>query len=135
MKDVTKQRIKFTALRALRTMLVALVGVISASALITDIDWAYAISVSLFAGLVAVLTAMVDLPEVDGEGKSKVLAIVIRGIKTFGQSVIAAIPAGALTLSEVPWGLALNSAIVATLGTVLLGVIMALPEVPQDETK
>ena len=60
-------------------------------------------------------------------------AAAIRAIKTFAQAFIATIPAGALFLGSVNWGMALSSAALAAVLSFATSVA-GLPEVKEDST-
>lgn len=52
--------------RAIRTVCQTVIGCIGGSSLVGDVDWRLALSASLLAGLVSVLTSVVtNLPEVE----------------------------------------------------------------------
>ena len=68
MSNKTKIWIKAAAVRAIKTVAQTAVGVIGASALITEVDFLVVLSASALAGLVSLLTSVADLPEVDNAG-------------------------------------------------------------------
>lgn len=57
--------IKAAAVRAIKTVAQTAVGVIGASALITEVDFVVVLSASALAGLVSLLTSIAGLPEVE----------------------------------------------------------------------
>lgn len=60
--------IKAAAIRAVKTIAQTAIGVIGASAVITDVDWKVVLSASILAGIISVLTSIAGLPEVkEGE--------------------------------------------------------------------
>lgn len=65
MSNKTKLWIKAAAVRAIKTVAQTAVGVIGASALITEVDFLVVLSASALAGLVSLLTSIAGLPEVD----------------------------------------------------------------------
>lgn len=65
MNNKTKLWIKAAAVRAVKTVAQTAVGVIGASALITEVDFAVVLSASALAGLVSLLTSIAGLPEVE----------------------------------------------------------------------
>ena len=65
MSNKTKIWIKAAAVRAIKTVAQTAVGVIGASALITEIDFLVVLSASALAGLVSLLTSIAGLPEVE----------------------------------------------------------------------
>ncbi len=65
MSNKTKLWIKAAAVRAIKTVAQTAVGVIGASALITEVDFMVVLSASALAGLVSLLTSVAGLPEVE----------------------------------------------------------------------
>jgi len=65
MSSKTKIWIKAAAVRAIKTVAQTAVGVIGASALITEVDFLVVLSASALAGLVSLLTSVAGLPEVE----------------------------------------------------------------------
>lgn len=65
MSSKMKMWIKAAAVRAIKTVAQTAVGVIGASALITEVDFLVVLSASALAGLVSLLTSVAGLPEVD----------------------------------------------------------------------
>ena len=63
MKRNWKDWIKKAAIRAIKTVAQAAVGVIGASALLSDVDWRVAVSTALLAGVVSILTSIAGIPE------------------------------------------------------------------------
>ena len=55
--------IKCAGLRAIKTVAQTAVGVIGASALISEVNWATVISAAALAGVVSLLTSVAGLPE------------------------------------------------------------------------
>lgn len=60
--------IKAAAIRCIKTIAQAAIGVIGASYVLADIDWKVVISASLVAGILSILTSLAGLPEVDAAG-------------------------------------------------------------------
>ena len=65
MSNKTKIWIKAAAVRAIKTVAQTAVGVIGASALITEVDFLVVLSASALTGLVSLLTSVAGLPEVE----------------------------------------------------------------------
>ena len=61
-----KKWFKAAGIRALKTFAQTAVGVIGASALISDVSWVAVISASALAALMSLLTSVAGLPEVEG---------------------------------------------------------------------
>lgn len=57
--------LKCAAVRALKTVCQTALAVISTAAVISEVDWKYAVSASVLAGILSVLTSLAGLPEVD----------------------------------------------------------------------
>lgn len=62
---MSKKWIKCAAVRALKTVCQTAVGVIGSSMVISQVDWKVAVSASILAGIVSLLTSVAGLPEVD----------------------------------------------------------------------
>lgn len=60
-----KKWIKAAAIRCIKTIAQAAIGVIGASYVLADIDWKVVVSASLVAGILSILTSLAGLPEVD----------------------------------------------------------------------
>ena len=58
-----KNWIKCAGIRAIKTVAQTAVGVIGASALISEVNWATVISAAALAGVVSLLTSVAGLPE------------------------------------------------------------------------
>jgi len=58
-----KQWFKAAGIRAIKTMAQAAIGVISAAALITDVNWWVVLSASIMSGIASLLTSIAGLPE------------------------------------------------------------------------
>lgn len=65
MKEKTKNWIRAAGIRAVKTMAQAAIGVIGASAIISDVNWPVVVSAAVVAGVVSVLTSLAGLPEVE----------------------------------------------------------------------
>lgn len=65
MNNKTKLWLKAAGIRAIKTVAQTAVGVIGASALITEVDFMVVLSASALAGLVSLLTSVAGLPEVE----------------------------------------------------------------------
>ena len=61
--------LKCAAVRALKTVCQTALAVISTAAVISEVDWKYAVSASLLAGILSVLTSLAGLPEVDQQAQ------------------------------------------------------------------
>lgn len=59
----TTKWVKATAVRTVRTVAQAAIGLIGTGVIVTDVKWEIVVSGSLMAGLLSVLTALAGLPE------------------------------------------------------------------------
>lgn len=62
-----KKWIKAAAIRAVKTVAQTAVGVIGASAVLSDVDWRVTVSAAALAGVVSILTSIAGLPELKKE--------------------------------------------------------------------
>ena len=58
-----KKWIKAAGIRAIKTMAQTAVGMISAGALLDEVNWLVVLSASVVAGIVSLLTSVAGLPE------------------------------------------------------------------------
>ena len=65
MKTNWKVWIKAAGIRAIRTVAQTAVGVMGASVVLSDVDWAVVLSASILAGIASLLTSVAGLPELD----------------------------------------------------------------------
>ena len=59
-----KRWIKAASIRAIKTVAQTAVGIIGASAIISEVNWKVVLSASLLAGITSLLTSIAGLPEV-----------------------------------------------------------------------
>lgn len=59
-----KKWFKAALIRAIKTVAQSAVGVIGASAMLSEVDWVIVTSTALLAGLLSMLTSVAGLPEV-----------------------------------------------------------------------
>lgn len=62
-----KEWLKAAGIRSIKTVAQTAVGVIGASALISEVSWPTVLSAALLAGILSLLTSVAGLPEVDGK--------------------------------------------------------------------
>ena len=62
----TKRWVKCMAVRAVKTVAQSALGVIGASAMLSQVDWAVVASTAALAGIVSMLMSIAGLPEVEG---------------------------------------------------------------------
>lgn len=63
----TKEWIKKSSIRAVKTFAQTLTGFITVGAAMKDIDWGFALSVSVAACIASILTSVAGIPEVKNE--------------------------------------------------------------------
>lgn len=113
-------------IRATRTALVIAVPYFG-GVLVVEIPWLVVASAAGFGFVLSILTSLTGLVEAGGGQVSWWYAILERITKTAAQALITAV--GTSTLFEqVDWSLALQSAAIAAIGSLLLGFITKLPE-------
>lgn len=59
-----KRWLKAASIRAIKTIAQTAVGIIGASAIISEVNWKVVLSASLLAGITSLLTSIAGLPEV-----------------------------------------------------------------------
>lgn len=59
-----KKWIKAAGVRAIKTVAQTAVGIIGASAILSEVDWKVVLSASLLAGITSLLTSIAGLPEI-----------------------------------------------------------------------
>lgn len=124
--------IKATGIRALRTFAATLLSAITVGQAFAEISWLNVLSVSGVATVIAILTCIVDLPEVTGDTfLTKAKATAIRVAKTFCEMSISMVTVGQL-FSEIDWLNVVSVSGVAALCTLLMS-LKGLPEA--DDTK
>jgi len=106
--------------RAARTALQVVLGYLMAAGTIGGVDWTTAGLAAVFAVIVSVLQAAVDLPSMHHLGW---LAEVIgRALRTFAQTALGSVGAATL-LTDVAWGTVLSAAALAALVSVVTSII------------
>ena len=66
---MSKQWIKAAGIRAIKTMAQSVVATIGTSMVLSDVNWIMALSASVLAGGLSLLTSVAGLPELSEEGK------------------------------------------------------------------
>lgn len=64
-EEMNKNWLKAAGIRAVKTVAQTAIATIGASVVIADVNWAVALSASVLAGLLSILTSIAGLPEVD----------------------------------------------------------------------
>ena len=65
MKNNFKKWLKAAGIRAIKTVAQTAIATIGTCALISEVDWRVVASASILAGILAILTSIAGLPEVD----------------------------------------------------------------------
>ena len=81
-----------------------------------------------FAAVLSVATSLANLPELGG-GRTRWAAVLDRVVRTFAQTLAAAL-ASAAAFTDISWPLLITQAVGAALVTLVRTVIDLLPEVP-----
>jgi len=106
--------------RAGRTALQVVLGYMMAAGTIGGVDWGTAGLAAVFAVIVSVLQAAVDLPVMHHLGwAAEVLG---RALRTFAQTALGSVGAATL-LTDVAWGTVLSAAALAALVSVVTSII------------
>ena len=63
----TKEWIKASAVRAVKTMAQTAVATIGTSAVMGDVNWLMVASASALSGIISILTSVAGIPEVEGK--------------------------------------------------------------------
>ena len=112
--------------RATRTALVIAIPYFG-GVLIVEIPWLVVASAAGFGFVLSIITSLAGLVEAGGGQVSWWYAILERITKTAAQALVTAV--GTATLfQQVDWSLALQSAGIAAIGSLLLGFLTKLPE-------
>lgn len=119
---------RLAALRALYTA-VTIAAPYLGGALIAEVPW---LSMLLAAGLgfvASLLTSVAGIPEAEGVILPWWMSALERTVKTFCQALVAGF-VGATLITDVAWGVVLQAAAIAALGTLLRFILTTLPEPP-----
>jgi len=85
------------------------------------------LSAALMGAIGSLITSAVNLPEFLGQAKHPALAFVDRAVRTFAQALAAGLGTHYL-FSQVDWATILQTAAIATFGTLLRSLLTGLPE-------
>ena len=115
-------------IRATRTSLVIAVPYLGGS-LLVEVPWLTIASAAGLGFILSLITSVGGLVEAGGGQVSWWYAILERVTKSFAQALGVGIGQVAL-FEQVDWPIALQAALIAALGSLLLGLITRLPEAP-----
>lgn len=117
---------KAAGARALRTAVSVAIPFFMAGELL-NIDWILVASTVGLAVILSVVTSLAGLKEVTGETVPRHIALGIRAIKQFAQTLVSYIGAAVL-VTDVDWKAGLFLALSSTIVTILQSLVLALPE-------
>lgn len=120
---------KAALLRALRTALVIAAPYFGAVKF-ADIPWEAALSATLMGFVASIITSLANLPESQGNQVSWWYAVLNRVVKTFFQSLAAAVGT-VFFITDVDWPVILQAAALSAAGSLLMAFITSLPEARQ----
>jgi len=106
--------------RAARTALQVVLGYMMAAGTIGGVDWGTAALAAMFAVIVSLLQAAVDLPAMHHLGWAG--DVLGRALRTFAQAALGSVGAATL-LTDVAWGTVLSAAALAALVSVVTSII------------
>ena len=106
--------------RAARTALQVVLGYLLTAGTIGGVDWTTAGLAAVFAVIVSVLQAAVDLPVMHHLGWAG--DVLGRALRTFAQTALGSVGAATL-LTDVAWGTVLSAAALAALVSVVTSII------------
>lgn len=115
--------------RAARSALVVLIPYVMTGGGVSHVNLTIAGSAAALMAVLSLATSLAGLPELDGTTTTWWAAVVVRGVKSFAQAVIALAGPSWVLLTDVPWGVVLDGAAAAAVGSIILGLISRLPEV------
>lgn len=117
---------KAALFRALRTAIVIAVPYLGGASLV-HLPWLAAGSAVLIGAIASLVTSLAGLPELTDPGTPIGLALLERVAKTAGQSLAAGVGTH-LLFTTVNWPVVLQTAAIAALGSLFIGVLGYLPE-------
>lgn len=126
---------KDAATRAARTALLLIIPFFPAAAQVGGTEWQPLVLTAAFGFIASMVTSVALLPdETTGVNLSKGKAILYRVIKSFFQGLASGFGTAAL-LTDVDWNVAIQVAIAGAIGSLVLGVVAALPETAEVVTQ
>lgn len=118
---------KASAIRAARTAVMIAVPYVGTAVVFNGVPWLSIVSAAGLGALASLITSLAGIPEA-GNGSIPIwLALLERTTKTVAQALAVGI-GNSILFSDVHWSLILQSALIAGLGSLLLGVLGFLPE-------
>jgi Putative lactococcus lactis phage r1t holin len=117
-----------TAIRAGRTFITVFASSFISFNQLGTAPYLQSASVAALAAILAVVTALGGIPEADGRVIPKWLAVLQRTIRTFGQTLAAAIPVHVIYLEHVNWLEVFQVSMTAAVGSLMYGLLSVLPE-------
>lgn len=117
---------KAALLRALRTAVVIAIPYVAGSSLL-GIPWLSVASAAGLGFILSIVTSLAGLAEAKGAVVPVWLALLERVTKTAAQSLVAGIGTAVL-IQDVDWDQVVQASLIASLGSLLIGVLGFLPE-------
>ncbi len=118
---------KAAALRALRSAIMIALPYFGAASLFGDVPLLSVGSAAALAAIASLLMSLTGIAEAVGEKVPLWLALLERVTKTVAQALLAGI-GNIVLFQDVDWSVVVQSAIIAGLSSLLLGVLAKLPE-------
>lgn len=121
--------LKNIGIRAGRTFMVTFASVFISGVGITEVDYAGGLTAAAIASVVAIAQGFSGLPENIGTQHSKWIAVVIRALKTFFQTVIGMMGTTLIySFDDLDWLNILAVSTTAAIGSFVFGLLSVLPE-------
>lgn len=124
---------KDALVRAGRTAIIFAIPFFPAWQPIGEADYATSLLTAGLGAVTSLVTSLRGLPETNGVNVSKWRAIVTRCAISLGQGIATGIGAAAI-LTDVDWGAAFQLGAAGVVGSLLLGILTALPETSEVVT-
>jgi hypothetical protein len=122
---------KASVLRGVRTAVVIVIPYVGTVILFKDVDWLTIVSAAGLGFVASLITSLAGIPEADGKKVSIWVALVERTVKTVAQALVVGI-GNAVLFTDVNWSNITQAALIAGLGSLLLGVLGYLPEASEQ---
>jgi len=118
---------KASAIRAARTAVMIAIPYVGTAVLFNGVPWLAIVSAAGLGAVASLVTSLAGIPEADGGHIPVWLALLERTTKTVAQGLAVGI-GNSVLFTDVHWSTILQSALIAGLGSLLLGVLGYLPE-------
>lgn len=118
---------KAASIRALRTAITVALPYLGGAALFGSVPWLSILSAAALGYVLSLVTSLAGISETSSQETPVWLALLERTTKTLAQAIAAGI-GNVLLFQDVPWSTVVQAAVLAGLGSLLLGVLGFLPE-------